>query len=676
MKRNKRILGVLTAAALMIAYLPMSEADAAASASDFRMKGSTLVKYQGTDKNVTIPDTVKVIGRSAFEENKNIELAAISNSVEEIEAYAFWGCENLEGIGLGTGMSSVGDYVFSNCTSLEQVVLPSNITSIGVRAFEGCTGLTDITIPPETTDIHESAFDGCYRLKIHYEEGSPAEEYAKSFYERQKAMIPEGMDLQETEPTETNVPSESAEPAPTASAAPVETPALVQDSRRELGSTQVVGNKAVVIMDRSTLPVYSGDASPTPSPEGAQGDDPQDSQSDRLPKYAIVDGEIVADQAYYRSTKLEEVALSEGIREIGEFSYARSSATSVLLPEGVEHIGYGAFYHCDNLWKVSLPGTVRCVEPKAFSYTKWVQDFLNEAGSSAEDGFLVSGGVLVAYRGSAPDVTIPKGVRVIAGEAFRDHREIETVTLPDSLLVVGEGAFEGCSSLKQVSFGENVEEIKDRAFLGNVMSKISLPASVKKVGLRAFGDAKVSYQGEEAEETYETSATRLSNAAYRGLSDGTEQVSGVTVTGLETLFGSSVGERFKTELTSLSGADRGYTLKVSQPEDVAQMEAAFQRTFQSGIPGDMMLYDLELTDESEIPLLKLGKQTLSVVLPVPDALKGQEVEVYTLDNNGQLERLPVEILDVDGVEAVRFETNHPAMIGIGGVTHGVAAGAA
>ena len=65
--------------ALIIMLLP--EADAEASASDFRMDGSTLVKYVGKDKNVSVPNTVEVIGRGAFEDNTNIELVVVPNSV-------------------------------------------------------------------------------------------------------------------------------------------------------------------------------------------------------------------------------------------------------------------------------------------------------------------------------------------------------------------------------------------------------------------------------------------------------------------------------------------------------------------------------------------------------------------------------------------------------------------
>ena len=87
MRRKKRILSVLTiVVTLIIMLLPVSEADAQSSASDFRMEGSTLVKYRGSEKNVTIPDTVEVIGKSAFEDNKSVELVVLPNSVKRVEA--------------------------------------------------------------------------------------------------------------------------------------------------------------------------------------------------------------------------------------------------------------------------------------------------------------------------------------------------------------------------------------------------------------------------------------------------------------------------------------------------------------------------------------------------------------------------------------------------------------
>lgn len=674
MKRKKRISGVLLVlAALIIMQLPMAEADASTSASDFQIEGSKLTRYRGAEKNVSVPDTVHTIGQGAFENNANIELVVLPNSVRQIESYAFWGCENLDTVVLGKGLSEVGDYVFTNCTGLQQISIPATATSIGIEAFKDCGNLTDVTIPPETVNIHETAFDGCYQLTIHYEEGSAAEKFAADFYERQKEMP--GYQ----EPS-TNIPSNGiisnivqqviASRTPTPEEPPdSEEPSVPEQQPAEavgalLGSTQIVGNQAVVFMDGTRPQVYGagagsasgGNPGPDSDEDGGNGDvsgNAGDSQVGSIPKYRVVDGRIVADQAYYRNANLGEMSLADGIVEIGQFAFSRSSLTDIALPQGLERIDYGAFYHCAQLRDVALPDSVMCVEPKAFEHTPWVDDFLN--GSAAADGagdFLVSGGVLAAYRGNASEVTVPEGVRVIAAEAFKGHEEIESVSFPDSLLVVGEGAFEDCRNLGQIAFGKNVQEIKDRAFLGNAMQEVSVPVSLEKVGLKAFGTAVISYTGKEAEYTYETSATRLSNEEYRVYGNGSGETAGVTVSGVA------------GATASLSGAERSYLLTVKEAEDSSAMEAAFRRSFQSPLPEDMVIYDMELTDASGIPLKKLGSQALSAVVPVPESLQGQKVRMVTLDRNGQLEPLAVEQVAVDGVESLRFEMSNVSVIGI------------
>ncbi len=671
MKGKKRLLGaLLTIAALIIMQVPGTEADASTSASGFQMEGSTLVKYRGTEKNVSVPDTVRVIGQGAFEDDTNIELVVVPNSVKRIEAYAFWGCDNLDTIVLGKGLSEIGDYTFTNCTGLEQISIPSTATSIGREAFKDCGNLKDVTIPPETVNIDESAFDGCYQLTIHYEKGSAAEEYAKAFYERQKEMP----GYEETPPPNPSDVVQGIVGTPTPEPAPEETPVPTQAPVEEgqvLGTTHIVGNRAVLFLNNTMLRVFGeGPGQQTGGSPAAVDVPVMDSvevggigAGDGLAvadirKYRIVDGTIVADQAYYRSTGLGDMTLADGIAEIGEFSFARSSLTSIGLPRGLERIGYGAFYHCGQLTDVALPDSVMCVEPKAFEHSLWVDSFLGSA--SPEDGadsagsgdFLVSGGVLVAYRGASREVAVPEGVRVIAGEAFFGHTEIERLTLPDSLLVIGEGAFEGCTGLEEIALGKNVEEIKDRAFLGNAVSEVSIPASVKKVGLQAFGNTVLAYEGEEAEYSYEPSATRLVNEAYR-VYDGTDSGEpGVTVEGLE---GASA---------TLEGAARSYVLTIEPPEDVSSMESAFQRSLQSGLPENMVIYNLTLTDGSGIPLMKLGNRPLDIEIPVPEGLQGRGLQVVTLDGNGQLEAVVAEQITLDGREALHFRLDYASMIGI------------
>ena len=56
--------------------------------------------------------------------------------------------------------------------------------------------------------------------------------------------------------------------------------------------------------------------------------------------------------------------------------------------------------------------------------------------------------------------------------------KITGVSLPSSVTIIGEDAFAGCSNLVSISGGENLTEIRDRAFEGCPISTIKIPAQL------------------------------------------------------------------------------------------------------------------------------------------------------------------------------------------------------
>lgn len=648
MKGKRRVSGVLLiVAALIIMQLPVSEADAATSASDFKMEGTTLVKYQGTSVNVSIPNTVEVIAEEAFEENDHIERVVIPDSVKQIEAYAFWGCDKLDTVVLGKGLLEVGDYVFTNCKGLEQITIPETVRSIGIQAFADCINLTDITIPYQVTSIHETSFDGCFKLYIHCEEGSYADKYAESFYQKQKEM-PEYEDVPDY--GDSDVSGEDNDNVGSGTGVDTTPEENITDDREFLGSTQIVGNQAVVFINNTSLSVHDGGELGEKDDTNSVIDGTQMVESGALPKYTIVDGRVVADQAFYKDKTLKQIALPLGIEEIGQFAFARSSVTEIAIPEGVTEICYGAFYHADQLKEVSLPNTVENVEPKAFAKSLWVEEFLK---NGTED-FLISGNVLVAYRGAAENVVIPEGITLIAAEAFMNHNEIKSITLPESLLIIGEGAFEGCISLTEVSPGTQLVKIKDRAFAGCPLNALILPSSLSELGLKVFDESvkeRVKYEGEIPVITHEASAERLSNEKYRTVTEDSKEA-GVTVIGTESCY------------AELEGVKRAFTLYVKPAEEASRMTDAYSRVYQGKSPEKMVVYDLQLTDNSGIPITKLGKQCLTIILPLQEEYLQENVVVYTMDRNGQLEKMACTRVKLDGEDCIRIETTHISSLGI------------
>jgi uncharacterized repeat protein (TIGR02543 family) len=62
----------------------------------------------------------------------------IPSTVTSIGSYAFYACEGLTSITLPTGMQSIGENAFENCTGLLSLTFPNNVTTLGSSLFNGC----------------------------------------------------------------------------------------------------------------------------------------------------------------------------------------------------------------------------------------------------------------------------------------------------------------------------------------------------------------------------------------------------------------------------------------------------------------------------------------------------------------------------------------------------------
>lgn len=83
------------------------------------------------------------IGDKAFESCYRLTSVTLPASVKSIGRGAFGVCPNLTELKLNEGLQSIGDMAFCNCVMLPAVCFPATLQSIGNWAFEGCESLTD-----------------------------------------------------------------------------------------------------------------------------------------------------------------------------------------------------------------------------------------------------------------------------------------------------------------------------------------------------------------------------------------------------------------------------------------------------------------------------------------------------------------------------------------------------
>lgn len=135
---------------------------------DYTPDGAYILSYNGRFPEVVIPEILNgytVIGISdyAFYGNQTLVSLTLPDTVKTIGKYAF-GNSNLTEIELGEGITSIGDYAFTNCTRLERISLPSGVTVIPKGMLANCSNIKKFEIGEQVIEIKENAFSGATHL--------------------------------------------------------------------------------------------------------------------------------------------------------------------------------------------------------------------------------------------------------------------------------------------------------------------------------------------------------------------------------------------------------------------------------------------------------------------------------------------------------------------------------
>jgi hypothetical protein len=173
-------------------------------------KGYQILDYLGTDKNITLPESIDGIPiksvslsgntslvnlvipkcytcfeTAAFSRCPNLKTVTFSREYEENEidyfgSIMFAECKKLQKIVLPNKLPRelqytrgaddeyeavlLPDGIFQNCRNLTDVTLPDNLTEIDNCAFENCKSLTQIEIPEGVKYLNDGILDGCDSL--------------------------------------------------------------------------------------------------------------------------------------------------------------------------------------------------------------------------------------------------------------------------------------------------------------------------------------------------------------------------------------------------------------------------------------------------------------------------------------------------------------------------------
>lgn len=467
-------------------------------------------------QNVVLSNKLTEIGKYAFAESYNLTAVTIPDGVTTINEGTFMSTRpsKLKTLNLGSKVVSVDDYAFYGLTNLESISFTETLVSLGSYVFYGCNSLTRINvINNELFTVYKGALYG----KLEASHSNPY--YFLYAYPSKYANVSTEFEVREevrrvksgaiVNAALTSIYFETA-------SVHFEKDSIVCPSLVSIrfGNTTVVADSGAYGEHKPSecYALVGADLSASLYADSevsfytyASWNEYRDFSGNYA--YVIDDNKkatIVGYKGRETEITIPNTFGSFKVSTIGKYAFAGNTIVEkVILPENLEVVSKGAFFGCSSLVEVEAGGLIKNIGDSAFAdCTSLVriattsiiefcgEDCFDNTLLANNDGFTIVGGILIAYNGYDEKIVIPEEISIIYDGALENKYNVKIVEFAENskLTVIGKRAFANCCDIETITLPESLDLIKDEAFYGctHLYSIIGLDG--KTMGENVFVD--------------------------------------------------------------------------------------------------------------------------------------------------------------------------------------------